>query len=327
MTFHPDSLPSLSGRTYIVTGATSGIGYQTAARLAQHEAHVYVCARTAEKGASTISSIRSTYPNAKLSVLVMNHLKLSSVVEAAKSFLAQEADLHGLVNNAGIMATPFAMTDDGYEEQWQTNYLAHWVFTTHLLPLLRETAKRVKEAGLPAGTVRIVNLSSSGHYGAPKGGIVFEDTRLKDGKGMDRYGQSKLANILHAKTLHGLYGPSSSSSAAGNGEIWTTIVQPGLVKSSLGNNSELPWTMKLVLGPFRWIGAEFDADRGSWTSLYCVASPDMKRDEAGRYFQRIADPNGWQSSLAKDLKLAKRLEKWTQDEMTKGGWTGELGTK
>jgi retinol dehydrogenase-12 len=209
MPFHPDTLPDLSGRVYIVTGATSGIGHHTATRLSQHNAHVYLCARTASKGSSTTASIQALYPNAKLGTLVMDHTKLASVVAAAKHFLAEENRLDGLVNNAGIMATPFAMTEDGYEEQFQTNYLAHWVFTSHLLPLMLTTAK-----GKPAGSVRIVNLSSYGHHSAPKGGIGFEDTSLKDASGMTRYGQSKLANVLHTKTLHKRYGPSSTSTSS-----------------------------------------------------------------------------------------------------------------
>jgi NAD(P)-dependent dehydrogenase (short-subunit alcohol dehydrogenase family) len=100
MPFHPESLPSLSNRTYIVTGATSGIGYYTAARLAQQNAHVYLCARTAEKGHITTSQIQATYPHAKLSVLVMDHTRLSTVLTAVKEFTSREKELHALVNSA-----------------------------------------------------------------------------------------------------------------------------------------------------------------------------------------------------------------------------------
>jgi NAD(P)-dependent dehydrogenase (short-subunit alcohol dehydrogenase family) len=311
MPFHPSTLPDLSGRVYIVTGATSGIGYHTAARLAEHNAHVYICARTAEKGQATASRITSTHPHARVSILVMDHTRLSSVVAAAKDFLSKETALHGLVNNAGIMATPFAMTPDGYEEQWQTNYLAHWVFTTHLLPTMRTTAK--KEA---VGVVRIVNLTSVGHYSAPKGGINFSDTSLKDESVMARYGQSKLANVLHTKTLHKLCGPSSDS----EGKIWLSAVHPGFVKSELGNKAEFSWWMKAMVPPARWMGLEVDADKGAWTSLFCVAAKEMKQEDCGKYWQRFADPNGWQSGLAKDLELAEKLDSWTKKEMEKGGW-------
>ncbi|KAM5371229.1 hypothetical protein ACJZ2D_008149 [Fusarium nematophilum] len=314
MTFYPDSLPDLAGKVYIVTGATSGIGYNTAARLAQHGAHVYLCARSQAKGQTAVSGIKELYPNTHINILEMDHLSLSSVVSAAELFLSKETALHGLVNNAGIMATPFEMTKDGYEAQWQTNYLAHWVFTSHLLPLMLSTSK-----GLPPGAVRIVNLSSSGHYSAPKVGVNFADTSLPDGNGMARYGQSKLGNILHAKTLHRLYGPGSLSSTAGQGKIWTAIVHPGLVDSQLGTRAEFPPLLSMAFSLYGAMGGRMDADKGSWTSLFCVASQDMKESQSGTYFQRIAEP-GWQSCLAKDEKLAEKLEEWTKEEMKKGGW-------
>ncbi|KAH3939649.1 hypothetical protein HBH70_224930 [Parastagonospora nodorum] len=318
MPFHPSSLPDLTGRTYIVTGATSGIGFFTASHLASHGAHVYICARTASKGATTTSLIKSTHPTANLSVLALDHTRLSSVVAGAQEFLSKETALHGLVNNAGIMATPYSITEDGYEEQWQVNYLAHWVLTAWLMPVMRETARASER-----GVVRIVNLSSYGHHSAPGGGIDFEDTSLKSTSNMARYGQSKLANVLHVKTLHGLYGPGSEGE--GEGEVWVSAVHPGLVSTSLDKKAELPGFVRFLIAPYRWIGGFVDADKGSWTSLFCAAAKEMKREDCGKYWQRLADPNGWQSSAAKDLELAERLEEWTKKEMTKGGWLVDDG--
>jgi NAD(P)-dependent dehydrogenase (short-subunit alcohol dehydrogenase family) len=145
----------------------------------------------------------------------MDHTSLASVVSAAKHLLDRETVHHGLVNNEGTMASPYEMTKDGYEIQWQTNYLAHWVFTDHLLPLMLKTARDV-----PASTVRIVNISSSGQLGAPKTGINFDDLAMKDGTPWHRYSQTKLASILHAKTLHATHGPGSPhASRYGGGEI------------------------------------------------------------------------------------------------------------
>ncbi|KAH8650580.1 hypothetical protein BGZ60DRAFT_436924 [Tricladium varicosporioides] len=314
MTFHPDSLPDLSGKVYIVTGGNAGIGYYTVARLAQHGAHVYMCARSTTKAHKAIDEIIVLYPNSKITLLEMDHKSLSSVVAAAKIFLSKETVLHGLINNAGIMATPFEITKDGHEAQWQTNYLAHWVFTSHLLSLMLNTSK-----GLPPGSVRLVNLSSVGHYSAPKGGINFSDTSLQDNNsGLTRYGQSKLANVLHAKTINKLYGPLSVSAKAGHGEIWTSAVHPGLVKSQLALSSESSSYRKM--GPvLAFLGFQADGDTGSWTSLFCVASPEMKPKQSGTYFQRIASA-GWSSSNAKNMDLAGRLEDWTKTEMKREGW-------
>jgi NAD(P)-dependent dehydrogenase (short-subunit alcohol dehydrogenase family) len=268
-----------------------------------------MCCRSSAKGSAAITSITALYPNAYISLLGFDHMELSSVVAAAKEFLSKETVLHGLVNNAGIMATPFEITKDGYEAQWQTNYFAHWVFTSHLLPLLLSTSK-----ALPPGSVRVVNLSSAGHWSAPKGGIVFEDTSLANEQPMTRYGQSKLGNVLHTKTLHKLYGPGSPSTKAGNGEIWSSAVHPGLVESNLGATSEFPKVMKVVIELFATLGGRVDGDKGSWTSVFCAASTQMKSTQSGTYFQRIAEA-GWQSSMAKDAALAAKLEVWTIKEM------------
>ncbi|KIW72907.1 hypothetical protein PV04_01067 [Phialophora macrospora] len=318
MTFHPDTLPDLKGKVFIVTGGNSGIGYYTVAQLAEHGAHVYMCARSPEKGTAAIADIKTMHPSADIDLLQMDLMDLTSVVDAAKRFLALETALHGLVNNAGIMATPFEMTKDGHEAQWQTNYLAHWVLTEHLLPLMRRTAKT-----LPPGSVRIVNLTSSGHLGAPKGGINFNDLSLKKSGPWSRYGQSKLANILHTKTLHKRDGPGSPTAQNGEGEIWVSSVHPGVVETNLATSvMESGLGMMTVLSALRMFGLMLPADKGSWTSLFCVASPDMKPEQSGAYmeiFRRLGEPR-WQSSAAKDWELAERLEAWTREEMRKEGW-------
>jgi NAD(P)-dependent dehydrogenase (short-subunit alcohol dehydrogenase family) len=327
MAFHPDSLPDLVEKVYIVTGGTSGVfashlssiitrhlqiyrGYYTAARLAQHGAHVYLCARSASKGSQAIASIKTLYPRSNITPLEMDHTNLSSVVSAAKRFISKENVLHGLINNAGIMATPFEITEDGHEGQWQTNYLAHWIFTSFLLPLMLSSSK-----SLPPGSVRIVNVSSIGHTFAPTGGINFADTSLPDKAPLTRYGQSKLANILHAKTLNKLYGPSSPSSKAGNGEIWTSSVHPGLVKSGLGSKTESSW-WKVSGVIWKVLGISQDGDTGCRTSVFCAASLDMKAEQSGRYFVQIAKL-GSETATAKDMDLAAKLEDWTKAAMKK----------
>jgi NAD(P)-dependent dehydrogenase (short-subunit alcohol dehydrogenase family) len=263
-------------------------------------------------------NIKKMHHSAKIDLLQMDLMDLTSVVTAVKHFLSIETALHGLVNNAGIMATPFEMTKDGHEAQWQTNYLAHWVITKHLLPLMLRTAKT-----LPSGSVRIVNLTSSGHLGAPKSGINFEDTSLKDSGPLTRYGQSKLANILHTKTLHKMYGPGSPSPQNGEGKIWASSVHPGLVETNLADSAGKSGSgMRTVFSVIRMFGLIWPADKGSWTSLFCVASQHMKAEQSGTYneiFGRFGEPT-WQSGAAKDLKLAERLEKWTEDVMRKEGW-------
>ncbi|KAE8137112.1 hypothetical protein BDV38DRAFT_283226 [Aspergillus pseudotamarii] len=311
-------LPDLKGKVFIVTGVSSGIGYCTVTHLAEHGAHIYMCARSPEKGTAAIANIKKMHPSANIDLLQIGLMDLTSVVAAAKHFLTLETALHGLVNNAGIMATPFEMTKDGHEAQWQTNYLAHWLFTKHLLPLMLRTTKT-----LHPGSVRIVNLTSSGHLGAPKGGINFKDFSLKDSGPWGRYRQSKLANILHAKILHETYGPGSPSARNGEGEIWVSSVHPGLVETNpatlVGNSGS---GLLCAFSVLRMFGLIWPANKGSWTSLFCVASRDMKAEQSGTYleiFRRFRDPR-WQSGVVNDGTLAEMLKKWTGEVMRKGDW-------
>ncbi|OBT69659.1 hypothetical protein VE03_00977 [Pseudogymnoascus sp. 23342-1-I1] len=313
MTFHPDTLPELKEKVFIVTGGNSGIGYCTVAHLAEHGAHVYMCARSPKKGTSAIADIKKMHPSAKIDLLQMDLMDLASVVAAAKHFLTRETALHGLINNAGIMATPFEMTKDGHEAQWQTNYLSHWVLTEQLLPLMLRTART-----LSPGSVRIVNLTSSGHLSAPTGGINFGDLSLKDSGSWPRYGQSKLANILHTNTLHKTYGPGSPSAQNGEGEIWVSSVHPGMVETNLANSlGESGSPMSSIFSVFRMFGLVWPADKGSYTSLFCAASQDMTPEQSGTYqeiWKRCGEPK-WQSGAAKDEKLAERLDEWTRQAM------------
>lgn len=275
-------------------------------------------ARSLEKGTAAIADIKKTHPSAKIDLLQMDLMNLTSVVAAAQHFLARESALHGLINNAGIMATPFEMTKDGHEAQWQTNYLAHWTLTEHLLPVMLQTSKT-----LTPGSVRIVNLSSSGHLNAPKGGINFEDTSLHNDGDFARYGQSKLANILHTKNLNNMYGPGSRSAKNGEGEIWVSSVHPGVVETNLSTPLKESGSIFLnVVSAMRLFGMVYPAEKGAYTSLYCVASEDMKAEQSGSYLEihgRFGEPS-CQSGAAKDDKLAERLNSWTGEVMRREGW-------
>jgi NAD(P)-dependent dehydrogenase (short-subunit alcohol dehydrogenase family) len=179
-------------------------------------------ARSQTKAENAIASIREQVPNADIQVLIMDHMSLESIVAAARSFISKEPSLHGLINNAGIMAVPWELSQDGYESQWQTNYLSHWLLTFHLLPILRRTAEEAKEPGV----ARIVSVSSMGHTFAPKTGIDFLDLDQKSGSPYSRYGVSKLGNILHAKEIDRRYGPRGECTKGAEG-IWVAAVHPG----------------------------------------------------------------------------------------------------
>ena len=310
--FDPSTLPDLSGKVYLITGGNAGIGYQTALVLASHHATVYIGCRSSAKGQAAITSIKALFPDAKLNLLIMDHMNLNSVISAAKEFASKESKIHGLINNAGIMAVPFQISNDGFESQWQTNYISHWLLTYHLLPTMLLTAKASKP-----GDVRIVDVTSMGHNFAPRGGIDFEDINQGNGGLWSRYGQSKLGNILHAKYLDSLYGPEGSRQS--EGEIWTAAVHPGNVYTDLNRNARFLGPLSPMIGKLlNATGAYISKEEGAYTSLFCAASEDFGREESGKYFVPLGKEK-MPSKFALDGELGVKLWTWTKEEMgTKG---------
>jgi len=173
-----DDIPDQSGKVAIVTGGNTGIGKTTCQVLLAKGAKVYMGARNQEKAEEAINDLKKATGKEDIHWLQMDLADIASVREAAERFKRQEKELHMLINNAGIMATPFALTRDGYEMQWGTNVVGHFVLTKCLLPVLEETASRA-----PPGTVRVINITSQGHKMAPGCGIVFNVWRLRAGGG------------------------------------------------------------------------------------------------------------------------------------------------
>ncbi|OAL40059.1 hypothetical protein AYO20_00477 [Fonsecaea nubica] len=325
----PDSLPSLEGRTYVVTGGNAGIGSWTVHHLALRGATVYLTSRSAERGAAAISSIAAainkTHPEVeaghvagRIHLVVMDLMSLRSVVAGARRIRAECTRLHGVVNSAGIMATPYLLSEDGYESQWQTNYLAHWLLTWHLLPLLESTAR-----ASPEGSVRVVNVSSMGHAATFKEGIRFADTGLKDAFTFRRYAQSKLANILHANALHARYNNNTSDNAATSppARIWSLSLHPGNIDTQLNSRA---WGGSALTPILRCMGAYITPEQGSYNSLWAVAgSPGVQvtRAMSGHYFVPVGEQKT-PSKQAQDPEgaLARRLWDWTEREMRAKGF-------
>lgn len=157
--FTPASLPPLKGKVFIVTGGNTGIGYSTVLSLALKGAKVYLGARSSSRAETAIAKIKETFSDANVRPLIMDNNSLSTVVTAVNTFITQEKTPNGLILNAGIMACPYSITPDGFESQMQVNYIAHWVLTRHLIPILLSTSL---EQG--PGSARMVSFSSEGHH-------------------------------------------------------------------------------------------------------------------------------------------------------------------
>jgi NAD(P)-dependent dehydrogenase (short-subunit alcohol dehydrogenase family) len=310
--FTPSSLPNLSGKVYLITGSNTGIGFQSALHLALKNAKVYICARSEAKGFTALKSIRESIPGADIHLLILDHMDLSSIVSAAQDFKRKETKLHGLVNNAGIMAVPFEESKDGYESQWQTNYLAHFLLTYHLLPTLLSTARTSQP-----GEVRIVNVTSNGHNFAPAAGIEFDDINLRKGGIWNRYGQSKLGNILHAKYLNGLYGPKGERRA--EGEIWTSAAHPGSVYTDLNKKvGGSGFMAKAIVPALNCLGVYTPAEEGAYTSVFCAASREFEQSMSGSYIVPVGK-GGKPSKKAMNSELAVKLWAWSEQEMRDKG--------
>jgi NAD(P)-dependent dehydrogenase (short-subunit alcohol dehydrogenase family) len=182
MAYTRDSIPSLTARTAVVTGANGGLGLETARALAAKGAHVVMAARNQSKAEGAAAEIRSDTPNASLEIVPLDLGSLVSVRAAADRILATHDSIDILVNNAGVMATPERRTAEGFEYQFGVNHLGHWALTALLMPAL-----------VAALAGRVVSVTSTAHHmGKP---VDPDDPHLrKHYTPWNAYAQSKLAN-------------------------------------------------------------------------------------------------------------------------------------
>jgi NAD(P)-dependent dehydrogenase (short-subunit alcohol dehydrogenase family) len=260
-------IPPLNGKTAVITGATGGLGYETALALAGAGAGVTLTGRNEAKGRHALQAIRGQFPNAEIAYENLDLANLASVADFAKRYAAAHASLDLLVNNAGVMALPERQTTaDGFEMQFGTNYLGHYALTAHLLPRLRR-----------GNQPRVVNLSSLTHR---RGVINFDDLQGTRSYSPSRaYSQSKLAMLMFALELQ------RRSDAAGWG-VMSNAAHPGFARTDLiangpGANGLLGLLGK-VLQPF----ISQSAAAGALPTLFAATSPEAK--PAGYY-----GPNGF----------------------------------
>jgi NAD(P)-dependent dehydrogenase (short-subunit alcohol dehydrogenase family) len=184
-----DDIPDQSGRTAIVTGANSGIGFETARMLALRGAAVIIACRNPSKGEAALARIREEMPAAKVSLAALDPADLESVASFARDFAQHHDRLDLLIANAGVMVPPRSRTKQGFELQIGTNHLGHFALVAKLMPLLERTA----------GARIVVVASTAAHFGR----IDLDDlsSERKAYRGWSAYGQSKLANLLFAREL------------------------------------------------------------------------------------------------------------------------------
>ena len=252
-------MEQLSGRTFLVTGANTGIGLATTEALAARGATVVMACRSVQRAETTRAEIIRRTGNTDVELLELDLGDLDSVRACAAAFLASGRPLHVLINNAG-MAGRRGLTASGFELAFGTNHVGPFLLTGLLLDRLRADAPG-----------RIVNVASDAHYRAP--GIDFDAVRqpTRTRTGFAEYGVSKLANVLHAQEL--------ARRLAGTG-VTTYALHPGVVASDVWRS--VPWPIRPLI-KLRMRSTE----DGAQTSLYCATSPDVASD-SGSYYEESA---------------------------------------
>ena len=306
MTWTTNDIPDLSGRLAIVTGATGGLGLETALVLAGKGAEVVLAARNPDKGAEAERLIRARHPNARVRFDLLDLSALSSVQAFAERHLADGRAIDILIDNAGIMALPTRQTTvDGFEMQFGTNYLSHFALVGRLLPLL--TAAHSSKGG-----ARVVQLSSVAHRG---GHIRLDDLNYQTGYSpWTVYQQSKLAMLMFALELQ-------RRSDANGWSLTSVAAHPGFARTDLIANGHAGKPGLFARGA-RLLEAvlSHSAADGALPILMAATLPDPT--PGGYYgptgFQEMKGPPGVAviKRHASDADVARRL--WTESERLTG---------
>jgi retinol dehydrogenase 12 len=282
---------AVAGRTFLVTGANTGIGRATALGLARQGGRVFIACRSAAKGAEAAAFIKAATGNSSVWVLPLDLADLDSVRSCAADFLARGEPLHVLVNNAGLGGVR-GVTGQGFEMMFGVNHLGHFLLTVSLLGRLTSSA--------PA---RVVNVASGSHYGAA--GVDFGALRrpARGITGMHEYSVSKLCNVLFTQEL--------ARRTAGTG-ITAYALHPGLVASDM---------FRRVPRPVRPLVTRrmLSVTEGAQTSLYCATSPDVAED-SGLFYDKCAERAPSQVATPElGRELWERSEAWTAPYLAGAG--------
>ena len=247
-------VPPQAGRTVLITGANTGIGWEAARVLAARGARVLLGCRSEPNGRQAMERIRDLHADADLACVQIDLASLASVRRAAAE-VAKEPRLDVLINNAGVMVPPYGKTEDGFELQLGVNHLGHFALTAHLLPMLRE-----REGA------RVVTVSSAGHKA---GRMQFEDPHAERHYSAGaRYAMSKLANLLFTKALQERLTRSDSPAIA-------VACHPGAAATELSRHLPQWLTTALpLIRPFINSPAE-----GALPTLMAATLPDAQGND------------------------------------------------
>ncbi len=289
-----DDIPDLAGMTAVVTGANSGVGYETAIELARRGAAVILACRSASRGESALRRIMRDSPSATVELAQLDLGDLESVDRFVQQVCATHDELDLLINNAGVMATPYRTTASGFESQFGTNHLGHFALTGRLMSLLiKSTASR------------IVNVSSLAHRGESIDLQAIQLTRESYNR-WRAYGRSKLANLLFTYELQRRF------ERAGIRHVSSLAAHPGVSKTNIAQGLGWIGTVSMQIA-----GLFFQSARmGALPILRAATDPNAA---SGEYYgpdrpnERRGHPVIVTSSPeSHDVEVARRL--WEQSE-------------
>jgi NAD(P)-dependent dehydrogenase (short-subunit alcohol dehydrogenase family) len=297
MDWSEQAVPDLTGRVIVITGANTGIGFEAARVLAARGAAVVLACRSEPRALAAKERILARKPPGSVDTVPLDLASLASVESAAAVLLARDEPIDLLINNAGVMDTPYSRTVDGFERQLGTNHLGHYAFTGRLLPKL-----------LAAPGSRIVNVSSLVHR---RGAIDFDDLVYENGYTPDKaYCRSKLANLLYTFELQRRLEAAGASTVA-------LAAHPGIARSELMRYDPIP--IRLLIGLLSPLVMQ-SAAKGALPTLRAATDPEARGGQFfgpdGRKEQKGSPVLVEPSDAARDEQSWARL--WTESEKLTG---------
>jgi len=277
----------MARKVCMITGANSGIGKETAEKLAELGAVVVMVCRSKERGEKAMAEVKRRSRSDSVELLLADLASLDSVRALAKEFQEKHDTLHVLVNNAGVARVRRSSTVDGFETTFQVDYLSHFLLTNLLLETLKKSAPS-----------RIINVSSASHYG---GHLDFDDLQMKKGYGvMKAYSRAKLAQVLFTYEL--------SRRLKGTG-VTVNCLHPGAVATNMWGRPMGPFSFLAKISRLFLISPE----KGAETPVYLASSPEVE-GASGKYYDEKRSKES--STESYDVASAQRL--WKESEKMAG---------
>jgi NAD(P)-dependent dehydrogenase (short-subunit alcohol dehydrogenase family) len=295
-----ENMPDLTGKIIVVTGGNSGLGYESVKAFAMKGAEVVLASRSTEKGEAARTEILKAVPDGKIKVMELELGDLESVRNFTAAFKKNYKKLDVLLNNAGIMMTPYFTTQDGFEGQFGTNHLGHFALTALLMDVVLHT---------PGS--RIVNVSSGAHK---NGEMDFTNLQFENGKGyksMKAYGRSKLSNLLFTYELQRKLEAAKKDTIA-------VAAHPGVAMTNLARHMQGKFLFKIMTPLFKRMAQ--DQAMGALPQIRASVDPEVKGSE---YYGPDAK-NEWKGypvlvqSNAASHSLEDAVKLWEESEELTG---------